>query len=215
MSTLPGCFSFHVSCFMTLLGPDHVWKWVSPHPVGAQNCSELQVRYTAETGRPPGIFHYECGPPFHVYLPVYLHILYCHSAGSGLALHKVSTTSKSRGFPHLLAVARELPVWLWSLQCLEDHTYRVLVGLCGMSPGSACPVPVHRICFPRLWSVLHDSQPRLKNLRSLVLTYLRPLTNQFPILNGSPSFYGHAPDLAMYRSDLSGVGWHSHMHWSM
>jgi hypothetical protein len=127
----------------------------------------------------------------------------------------VSTTSKSRGFPHLLALARECPVWLWRLEFLEDHTYRVLVGLCGMSPRSACPVPVHRICFPRLWSVLSDSQLSLKNLRSLVLTYLRHLTNQFPIWNGSPSFYGNTPDLATYRSDLSGVGWHPHIHWNM
>jgi hypothetical protein len=70
---------------------------------------------------------------------------------------------------------------LWKLECLQVHTYRVLGGLCRMSPGSACPVPVQGICFPRLWSVLPDSQLSLKNLRSFVLTYLRPLTNQFPI----------------------------------
>jgi hypothetical protein len=137
-----------------------------------------------------------------------------HPAGSGPALHKVSTLQVQR-IPLLLSVAREHPVWLWRLECSEDHTYRVLVRLSGMSPGSACSVRVHRICFPRLWSVLCDSQLSLKNLRSLVLTYLRPLANQFPIWSGSPSFYGHAPDLAMYKSDLSGVGWHPHTHWSM
>jgi hypothetical protein len=95
---------------------------------------------------PPVIFPDVCGPPFHLYLPVHLQTLCYHPAGSGPALHKVSTTSKSRAFPHLLAVAKECCVWRWRLECSEDHTYRVLVRLSGMSPGSTCSVPVHRIC---------------------------------------------------------------------
>jgi hypothetical protein len=146
---------------------------------------------------------------------VHLQTLWYYRAVSGPALHKVSNTFKSRGFSQVLAVARECPVWLWWLECLKEHTYRVLVGLSGLSPGSACLVPVHRICFPRLWSVLHDSQLSWKNLRSLVLTYLWPLTELFPTGNGSPLFYEDAPDLATYRSDLSGVGWYLHTHWSM
>jgi hypothetical protein len=146
---------------------------------------------------------------------VHLQTLCYHSAGSGPPLHKVSTTSKSRGFPHLFVVARECSVWLWSLECFEVHTYRVLVGLRGMSPGSACPVLVHRICFPRLWSLLHDSQLILKNLRFLVLNYVRHPTNQFPLLKGSPSLYGHALDLDIYRSDLSGAGRYPYTQWSM
>jgi hypothetical protein len=112
MSTLPGCFSFHVSCFMTLLGTNQGWKWVRPQSGGAQNGSVLQGRHTGESARLAGIFPYVCGPPFHLYLPVHLQTFCYHQAGSGPALHKVSTTSKSRVFPHLLAVAKECPVFV-------------------------------------------------------------------------------------------------------
>jgi hypothetical protein len=125
-----------------------------------------------------------------------------HPAGSGPALHKVSTLQVQR-IPLLLSVAREHPVWLWRLECLKDHTYRVLVGLSGMSPESACPVPVHRICFPRLWSVLPDSQLSLKNLRSLVLTYLRSLQANFPFQMDLLHFM----EMPLLHTDQIYLGW--------